>query len=121
MAQLPSVIATKKLTLFIEAQPGRAAAHTDSAAIAARLIELLPRKAGFSATSRNTPNNIGASFKSRPWWVYVILMSFLLGTQFIIASRHLPAKLDSVQPKVSAASARIPAVNAGHDHGTAPP
>src|SRR5665213_1059807 len=79
LAQLPRGTATQKLILFIEAQ---ALTHPVSDAIATRLIELLPRAAGVT-TSPGRSDSIGALIKSRPWWMYVILMSFMLGAQFI--------------------------------------
>ena len=95
----PSSIARRKtaiqrLTSLIGALPDRASpypAHT----IAARLVALLPRGLAPGASS-GTSNGFGEVMKSQQWWVYVVFMSFMLGSQFLIASYQLPAKVDGV-------------------------
>jgi hypothetical protein len=101
LAQLPGETAIQRLTSLIGALPDRASpypAHT----IAARLVALLPRGLAPGASS-GTSNGFGEVMKSQQWWVYVVFMSFMLGSQFLIASYQLPAKIDSVGIKASTA------------------
>jgi hypothetical protein len=96
LAELPGKTAVERLAALIETLPGKAWARPDARAVATRLIALLPRTLAGSPASGATPGSLGAMIKSRPWWVYVLLMSFVLGSQILIASRqpspaaHLP-------------------------------
>ena len=77
--------------------------------IATRLIALLPNSNDTKNQSRNTLHSISATINSRPWWVYVIFMSFVLGTQFMAASKQLPMKAASVPAEPSSmVSPQIP-------------
>jgi hypothetical protein len=88
LAQMPGKTAVERLASLIKALPGRAWAYSEARAIATRLIALLPH--ADDAVSSQTPQGLGAMMNSRPWWIYVLLMSFVLGSQFIVASRQLP-------------------------------
>lgn len=112
LAQLPGGAATQRLASLIGVLRDREAAYPDPPTIAARLIALLPQRDVSNNRSRNTPHGIGAMIKSRPWWMYVIFMSFVLATQFVIASQQLPTKADRVQARTSSTvSPQIPPVN----------
>jgi hypothetical protein len=51
---------------------------------------------------------------SRPWWVYVVFMCFVLGSQFLIASYQLPTRPGNVEVKAaSTAFQPAPAPNSG--------
>jgi hypothetical protein len=70
---------------------------------------LLPNRNDTKNQSRNTLHSISATINSRPWWVYVIFMSFVLGTQFMAASKQLPMKAASVPAEPSSmVSPQIP-------------
>ncbi len=102
LAQLPGETATAELAALIGALPDRAASYPDPRAIATRLIALLPRSNG--EPQRAPPDGTWAVINTRPWWVYVAFMCFVLGTQFLIATHQLPAKSDSVEVKAGSAS-----------------
>jgi hypothetical protein len=114
LAQLPGETATQRLASLIGALRDRDSFYLDPPAIAMRLIALLPNRNDTKNQSRNTPHSISATINSRPWWVYVIFMSFVLGAQFVIASRQLPTKADSVQAEPSSSvSPRNPPERSG--------
>jgi len=100
LAQLPGEAATKELAALIGALPDRAASYQDPRTIATRLITLLPRRFGSSGGPQQAPpRSAWAMMNSRPWWIYVVFMCFVLGTQFLIASYQLPAKSDNMEMK----------------------
>ena len=113
LAQLPGETATKELAALIGALPDRAASYPDPRTIAARLIALLPRSHGFHGGQQRT-NGAGAVLKSAPWWIYVVFMCFVMGSQFLIANHQLPAKPDNVEPKpASSTFPPAPSMNSG--------
>jgi hypothetical protein len=113
LAQLPGETAIQRLTSLIGALPDRASPHPDAHTIAARLVALLPRRLA-SGGSSETSNGLGEATKSQTWWVYVVFMSFMLGSQFLIASHQLPAKVDNVEVKASTAAPPVaPSMNSG--------
>jgi hypothetical protein len=101
LAQLPGETARQRLISLIDVLRDRDLSFLDPSAIATRLITLLPNRNDTKIQSRNTPHSISPTINFRPWWVYVIFMSFVLGSQFMIASKQLPAKADSVQGEPS--------------------
>lgn len=101
LAQLPVETATQRLASLIGSLSDPGSFYLDSPKIAARLIALLPRQQVFNNRSHDTPRVSGAVIKSKPWWVYVIFMCFVLGTQFVIASQQRPTKADSIQAQTS--------------------
>lgn len=115
LAQLPAETATKELAGLIGALPDRAASYPDPRTIAARLIALLPSRLGSNGgPQQGSPHSAWAVMNSLPWWIYVVLMCFVLGTQFLIASHQLPAKSDSVETKSgSTAFPPAPPLNSG--------
>ncbi len=90
LAELPGKTAIERLASLIETLPGRAWAYPEAQAVATRLIGLLPHSITENSTSSQAPHTLGAMINSRPWWIYVMLMSFVLGSQFILATRQLP-------------------------------
>jgi hypothetical protein len=113
LAQLPGETATKELAALIGALPDRAASYPDTRTIAARLIALLPRSPGFSG-GQQQKNGAGAVLKSAPWWIYVVFMCFVLGSQFLIANHQLPAKPDNVEVKAASSTfPPAPSMNSG--------
>jgi hypothetical protein len=98
LAKLPGDTATQRLASLIgSALPDRVASYPESRTIAARLVELLPRPLG----SRGTSGSAWAAMNSRPWWIYVVFMAFVLGSQFLIASHQLPVKPDDANAKAA--------------------
>ena len=99
LAQLPGKTAIDRLALLIGKMPDKGWAHPDAVAVATRLIALLPKQ--FSASRELSAQSLGAMMKSKPWRVCVVLMSFVLGFQFLIASRQLAPKADNDGGKAS--------------------
>jgi hypothetical protein len=97
LANLPGESATQRLAALIGALPDWAASYSDPRSIAARLVGLLPRPRGLIGGSQETSQGGLAVMKSRPWWIYVVFMCFVLGSQFLIASHQLPVKPDNVE------------------------
>jgi hypothetical protein len=109
LAQLPGKTAIERLALLIGKMPDRGWAYPDAASVATRLIALLPRQL---VGSHEPPQSLVAMMNSRPWWVYVAIMSFVLGSQFMIASHQLPPKSDEAYVRTSAtASPQMPPPN----------
>lgn len=112
LAQLPGETAAQRLAALIDALPDRAASYADPRAIATRLVALLPHSPEFNSGSQEMPNSAWAVMNSRPWWVYVLFMSFMLGSQFLIASHQLPTKVDKAVVNASNTVSRpVPPVN----------
>jgi len=101
LAQLPGEAATKELAALIGALPAGAAPSSDPRTIATRLIALLPRRGALSGEAQVTTQSAWSAMNSRPWWIYVVFMCFVLGTQFLIASHQLPAKLGNAEVKAA--------------------
>ena len=115
LAQLPGEAATSKLAALIGALPDRAASYPDSQTIATRLIALLPRRFGSSGRMQQAPpHSAWAVMNSRPWWIYVGFMCFVLGTQFLIANHQLPTKPGNIEVKApSTTFPPAPPMNSG--------
>jgi hypothetical protein len=114
LAQLPGEVATRELAALIGALPDRAAPYPDPRAIATRLIALLPHPLGSNGGPQPTPHSTAEVSKSRPWWIYVAFMCFVLGSQLLIASHQLPVKSDHVEMKSGGTiSPPAPPINGG--------
>jgi hypothetical protein len=120
LAQSPRETATQRLASLIGALRERESAYPDPPTIATRLIALLPQRVGSSNRSCSTPNGVGPIVTSKPWWIYVILMSFVLGTQFFMANQKLPATADGVETGSSTAAPQSPPVNIGQQRLNGP-
>ena len=105
LARLPRETATQRLASLIAALPEGPSAHLDPGAIAARLIALLPRRARSNIPSRETLLSVSAVTNLRAIiyliFIYVILASFMLGAEWIAASRQPPARVDRAHVTVS--------------------
>jgi hypothetical protein len=88
LARLSGTAAIEKLTLLIQTLPSNAGALPDARSAAARLLGLLPGSAARNAGPGQTPANLAAVMKSQPWMVYLLFISFILGSQILIASRQ---------------------------------
>jgi hypothetical protein len=115
LAQLPGEVATKELAALIGALPDGAAPSSDPRTIATRLIALLPHRGALSVEPRATTQSAWAVMNSRPWWIYVVFMCFVLGSQFVIASHQLPAKPVNLEVKAAGilSSPVVPPANSG--------
>jgi hypothetical protein len=97
LTRLPREAAIARLASWIAALPDRPSANPDPGMTAGRLIALLPHQTG-----SNTPpspqgvHGTGQGTNSRVVsYVVLIVLAFLLGAQFIIASRAPQAKSDN--------------------------
>lgn len=114
LAQLPGETATQRLAALIVALPDRVSAYPDARTIATRLLALLPGRVATNVKLSEAPHGLGTVMKSRPWWVYVVFMSFMLGSQLLIASHQAPTKVDNVEVKATAtAFPVVPPMNSG--------
>jgi hypothetical protein len=106
LAQLPGETATQRLAALIAAIPGGPSA-LDPGTVAARLIALLPGRAGSNVPARETLLGISAVSEPRGFmYAIVIFMAFVLGAQWIIASHQPPAQVDNAYS--SATSTSVP-------------
>jgi hypothetical protein len=92
LADLSGESAAARLAAIIGALPVRAASHSDPFAIAADLVGLLPKPSDSGSGARRSSREMWKAMNSRPWWVYVAFMCFVLGSQFLIASHQLSIK-----------------------------
>jgi hypothetical protein len=115
LAQLPGESATRRLAALIGALPDRAVPFPDPRMIATRLIALLPRRSRFDFEPQQTLQRSLTVMNSRPWWISIAAMAFVLGSQFLIASHQTPAKPDNVEKNATdPASPQPPPTNSGH-------
>jgi hypothetical protein len=98
LARLPGKTATQRLASLIAPLPDGPSAQLDPGTIAARLIARLPRQASSNIPSRDTLLAVGAVT------LYVILVALMLGAQWILTIRQLPAGFDNTHAPVSAHS-----------------
>jgi hypothetical protein len=125
LARLPRATATSYLTTLIAALPEGPAARTDPAALAERLIALLPRRLTSQGPSPAADAVAGFSVNHRPLIgplaVYLFLMLLLLLNQWLTqrasqtAARPAPSAQTSVplpgNPVPSSASPSVPPRN----------
>jgi hypothetical protein len=112
LTELLGETATQRLASLIGALPDKVASYPESRTIAARLVALLPRPLGSSGVSQGASGSAWMAMNSRSWWIYVAVMVFMLGSQFLIASHQLPVKPENVDVKgVSTISQSAPKVN----------
>jgi hypothetical protein len=86
LSALPGPTAVERLTALIGALPGKAWTHSEAQAVATRLIAKLPHAQATHAGS-GRPQSLAAAIPFRPWWIYVAIVSLVLGSQMIVASR----------------------------------
>jgi hypothetical protein len=114
LADLPRKTAIERLAAIIEALPGKVLAHTEAQAVAMRLVKLLPQTRADEAAANQRSGNLGAMINSRPWLIYVMWISVVLGSQFIVAIAHTPpATQQGDMGSVGVAPPIQPPVNSG--------
>jgi hypothetical protein len=92
LARLPREAATKKLALLIAALPGGPSTHPDPGTIAGRLVTLLPSQGSSRIPSRVA---LPGAVKNSRILTFVIILSFMLGAQYIVASRQPAPQVDN--------------------------
>lgn len=119
LARLPGETATQRLASLIAALPDGPLAHLDPGTISARLVALLPRRDRSNLPSRDTLLSVGAATNPQALiyvtTIYVIVAIFMMGAQWIAASRQPPAQVDNAHtPAFSAVSPqKMPPPNSG--------
>ena len=82
-------------------------AHVDPRSISARLVAHLPRRDRSNLPSRETLLSVGAATNPRAFipmiFIYVIVAIFMMGAQWIAASRQPPARVDNTHTPASSA------------------
>jgi hypothetical protein len=107
LARLSRENATQRLaSLIAAALPEKPSVRLDPGSIAARLIALLPREAGFNIPSRETMLSTGAKTNSGSIVAFVIFMTLILGAQLIAASLQPPAQ--TIDVHAAASNAVVP-------------
>jgi hypothetical protein len=119
LTRLPAETATQRLASLIAALPDWPSAHLDPGTIAARLIALLPGRASSNVRTREMLLGVDAVTNSRAVtsliFINVIFFAFMLGAQFIIASRQPPAQVDTAYaPASRTVLPQMPAPSSGH-------
>lgn len=119
LARLPGETATQRLASLIAALPDGPLAHLDPGTISARLVALLPRRDRSNLPSRETLLSVGTATNPLAFipmiFIYVIVAIFMMGAQWIAASRQPPAQVDNAHtPAFSAVSPqKMPPPNSG--------
>jgi len=107
LAGLPGQAATQRLAALIAELPGEPAADLAAGPIAARLIALLPRRAAFTVAWRDTLFGAGTVNSSRPlFYGILILVAFVLGALFVMASRQPATRVHDAHAPVPARLSR---------------
>jgi hypothetical protein len=105
LARLPAKTAIERLARLIGSLPERGWAYPDAVAVATRLIALLPRGIAVKSASTDMSRGLDAMANSRSWWIYIVLMSVVFGSQVLMASRQMAPKTDKVEVRASNATA----------------
>jgi hypothetical protein len=113
LAQLPGGIATQKLASLIRTLHDHESAYPDPPRIAARLIALLPKRDQTSNRLSNTSSRIDPTISLKPLWIYVILMAFVLGTQFFVINQKPQTNADGIQTSSTPAPPQSPPADTG--------
>ncbi len=119
LARLPRETATQRLASLIAALPDGPWAHLDPGTISARLVALLPRRERSNLPSRETLLGVGAATNPRAFipmiFIYVIVSFFMIGAQWIAASRQPPTQVDNTHMPASSAvfPQKMPPPNSG--------
>lgn len=102
LAALPEETARRRLSSLIAALPDGPSAHPDPETNAARLIALLPLRAGSKIAPRaGVPSAVAATQSQAITYMYVIFMVIALSAQWIAAGRQPPAQVGNVQAPTS--------------------
>lgn len=96
LAQLPVRKATDQLASVIAALPEGPSARPDPAAMAARLIALLPRWTAGSKAQPRAPSvpGVGGTTRSRAI-IFVVAVVLVLGAQYFFQASRTPAEPDN--------------------------
>jgi len=93
LASLPRPSAIARLTGLITALPREPSSHRDHESIAARLVALLPRRAG-SGGPKSAPPGSGTAFDPhavlRMVVINVLFVAFMVGAQWFAAGHQAP-------------------------------
>jgi hypothetical protein len=95
LARLPGETATQRLASLIAPLPDGPSTQLDPFTIAARLIARLPRQASSNVPSRGTLLSVGVVT------LYAILVALMLGAQWIMTIRQLPAGIENAHAPFS--------------------
>jgi hypothetical protein len=103
LAQLPNEIATRRLSSLFAGLPDCPASRADASAIAARLVDLLPRRTGLKSASREQLIGDGALTNSPAAiaLAYVIFWIFVLSVQYVAATHSPPTRLENLDASTS--------------------
>ena len=119
LARLPRETATQRVASLIAALPDGSWVHLDPGTISARLVALLPRRDRSNLPSRETLLGVGAATNPRAFipmiFIYMIISFFMIGAQWIAASRQPPAQVDNTHMPASSAvfPQKMPPPNSG--------
>ena len=123
LAVLPGATATARLASLIALLPNEPAMRRDPDTIAARLVTLLPSRAGSNATLLKM--SVGDGKVTQSWIViYAVLMVLTFGTQWVLAM-HQPSRPADKSPSrasetISARSAPISLAGENHIEQSSP-
>jgi hypothetical protein len=115
LARLPGKTAIQRLASLIASLPDEPSTHRDHETIAARLISLLRSRSSLNIRSRKTLLDVAAP--NSPSVIHMIVINvifaaFVLGAQWIVASRQPPAQVNDAHAQASsAASPKTPTPN----------
>ena len=104
LTALPEATATLSLAALLAARPDGASADTGGGATAARLIALLPRRAGANTSPRRGLSHADATSEPQvqlPVILLLIFMACMLGVEALTASRRPPAQIGQAPPPAS--------------------
>ena len=114
LARLPREAAMARLASWIAALPDGPWAQPDPGTAAGRLIALLPRQIRSNVTLPHQ-TLLGTGDSRRVSYVFVIVMTFMLGAQFIMASlQPQPQVGNSQAPASSTVVPDVSPPSAGH-------
>jgi hypothetical protein len=94
LGRLPGKAALERLTSLIQALSGDAHLVPDAQAVAKRLLGSLPGKLAENADSSREPAGSNAIMKSQSWWIYILAICFVLGSQIMTAKQRHPLTAD---------------------------
>jgi predicted RNase H-like HicB family nuclease len=104
LAQMSNEAAATRMTSLIAALPDGPSTCSDPAAIADRLVALLPRQGLSKSIPSSAPLRAHAANNSR-FVIFIALMVFLLGAQFLLRTFQSPAQSESARSPASVAAA----------------
>ncbi|MDR3464505.1 MAG: hypothetical protein P4M07_01040 [Xanthobacteraceae bacterium] len=90
LCALPGNRAVDRLAAQISTLPGKMWTHPEAHAAATRLIGLLPSTFTARADTGQPAHRLMATIPFRPWWIFVALVSLVVGSQMIVAHRMSP-------------------------------